>query len=51
MLPGYSVGECGLGGSYGRITAVVLKAYQRNLDPNPNLNGSCGYLTSQSLFT
>lgn len=49
VLRGYSVGECGLDGSCGNATTAAIKAYQR--DHGLTDDGSCGYLTSQSLFT
>lgn len=48
-LRGYYVGECGLDGSCGTATVGAIKAYQR--DHKLTVDGSCGYITSQSLFT
>lgn len=46
---GYSVGECGLDASCGNATVTAIKAYQR--DHGLAVDGSCGFATSQSLFT
>lgn len=49
ILRGYSVGECGMDGSCGPTTTFAVKEYQG--DHGLAKDGSCGYNTSQSLFT
>lgn len=49
ILRGYSVGSCGMDGSCGGDTEKAIRKYQS--DHNLTPDGSCGYLTSQSLFT
>lgn len=49
ILRGYSVGGCGMDGSFGGDTRTAVKSYQKK--NGLTVDGMCGYNTSQSLFT